>query len=186
MKTYKKDVDLFLVDGEVVISTKQDIQQGDYWIYKCKHTGIVENEITLNNLPNKMGWFDKLHDRHSYLKVIYSTKQLQGIKPLERSKFIKPIDLKSFQDAYIHENNYYNYEYREQDVIKSAYEDGYNANKAQFTREDIINAISIGRTIFKGGKPAFSYDEIISKIQTLSLPESITINDNDEIVEVVW
>lgn len=147
MKTYKKDVDLFLVDGEIEVRQTQDIPNPKYGITKIS-------------------------------KIIYQTKQLQGIKPLERSKFIKPVNI---MDIY----NESKKEFGNARVLGlQSFKAGYNANKSEFTRDQIIEAISMA--FLSGRGMLYTIESIIDKIRPIALPESITINDNDEIIEVVW
>lgn len=79
---------MILVDGEIYLLSTDKIKFGDHWIYICKHTGKIDVEITKNTLPDGMQWFDKLHDKDCYFNVIASTKQLEGVKLLDRSLFV--------------------------------------------------------------------------------------------------
>ena len=50
------------------------IKEGDYWIYICPINGLEgdnEEYIVKNNLPKE--WFEKLHDKANYYKIIAST-----------------------------------------------------------------------------------------------------------------
>ncbi len=61
----------------VYVTISQDvepIEDGDYWIYICPINGIDYGDdpiIIKNNLP--ASWFDKLHDKANYYKIIATT-----------------------------------------------------------------------------------------------------------------
>lgn len=112
--------------------------------------------------------------------VLASTAKLDCIPQLDRTHFVKPFDMKSMQDAYIHENNYYNYEDKERDIIKSAFEDGFNAKEAEFTMEDMEmlwkHAIS----------EKLNFEQAIELIHPISLPASINTDENFNVISVQW
>lgn len=145
MKKYKKDVDLFLLGKNIMITTEAHIQDVD---------------------------------------VIYSTKIITGVKPIDRSKFIKPIDLDGLFEKLkgYSKDRFDNEEHSEMDYFKA----GYNSNKAEFTREEAKALFDEGCRQGTGNYPLMSFYRCIEILNPLTLPESITINDNDEIVEVVW
>ena len=61
----------------IYITSDEEIKEGDYWIYICPINGLDygdnNNPIVKNNLPNS--WFQKLHDRLNYKKIILTTDQ---------------------------------------------------------------------------------------------------------------
>lgn len=66
----------------ILISFDEDekIMHNDKWIYICPVNGIdydSNNEpIITNHIPDSINWFDKLHDKKNYHKVIATQEQL--------------------------------------------------------------------------------------------------------------
>jgi len=68
------------------ITSDEEIKEGDYWIYICPINGLDygdnNNPFVKNNLPNS--WFEKLHDRLNYKKIILTTDQsLDGVQAID-------------------------------------------------------------------------------------------------------
>jgi hypothetical protein len=61
----------------IYITDDSEIEAGDYWIYICPINGLDygdnNNPIVKNNLPTT--WFEKLHDKENYKKIILTTDQ---------------------------------------------------------------------------------------------------------------
>jgi hypothetical protein len=61
----------------IYITSDEEIKEGDYWIYICPINGLDygdnNNPIVKNNLPPT--WFEKLHDKKNYKKIILTTDQ---------------------------------------------------------------------------------------------------------------
>ena len=59
----------------IYITCDEEIKEGDWWLYICPINGLDygdnENQIVKNNLPNS--WFEKLHDKSNYKKIILTT-----------------------------------------------------------------------------------------------------------------
>jgi len=57
------------------IASDEEIKEGDYWLYVCPINGLDygenNNPIVKNNLPPT--WFEKLHDKGNYKKIIITT-----------------------------------------------------------------------------------------------------------------
>jgi hypothetical protein len=62
---------------DIYITSDDEIREGDYWIYICHINGLDygdnNNPIVKNNLPPT--WFEKLHDKKNYKKIILTTDQ---------------------------------------------------------------------------------------------------------------
>lgn len=118
-------------------------------------------------------------------QVIYSTATLEGVKQLDRERFVKPVDAKSLA------NEEAKLFYSEPSEIKShfklGFKAGYNANKAEFTKQDMANvfgiAFDLGRTqkSFTGS----DFEKAMYANKKLSLPQSIEL-ENDIITNVNW
>ena len=65
------------VNQHIYITSDEKIKKGDYWIYVCPINGIDygddNNPIVKNNLNHT--WFEKLHDKNNYKKIIMTTDQ---------------------------------------------------------------------------------------------------------------
>lgn len=77
----------------IYITSDEEIKEGDYWIYICHINGLDygdnNNPIVKNNLPHT--WFEKLHDKENYKKIILTTDQdliKDGIQPID-DEFLK-------------------------------------------------------------------------------------------------
>lgn len=61
----------------IYITSKEEIKGGDYWIYNCPINGLDygdnNNPIVKNSLPST--WFEKLHDKENYEKIILTDNQ---------------------------------------------------------------------------------------------------------------
>jgi len=61
----------------IYITNSEEIKDGDYWIYICPINGLDygdnNNPIVKNNLPPT--WFEKLHDKVNYKKIILTDNQ---------------------------------------------------------------------------------------------------------------
>lgn len=76
--TKKYNTDCFTNRNKnIYITSDEEIKEGDYWIYICPIDGIDygddNNPIVKNNLPSS--WFEKLHDKINYKKIIITTDQ---------------------------------------------------------------------------------------------------------------
>lgn len=108
--------------------------------------------------------------------ILYTTdKGHTDVPQLERSKFVKPVDVLKLAEQ---EGHFFD--------AKGGFIAGYNANKNEFTREQMESAIRISAARGIRGNEIMP-DEIIDMVseKTLSLPASLTIEDNI-ITEVKW
>jgi hypothetical protein len=83
-----------VTNQHLYITSDEEIKEGDYWIYICPINGIDygdnNNPIVKNNLP--IGWFDKLHDKKNYKKIILTTDQdliADGVQPIGDEFLVK-------------------------------------------------------------------------------------------------
>lgn len=122
----------------------------------------------------------------SVKKILYSTASLEGVKQLNRDKFVKPVNVEKIAFKFFDD------EFRSEIVDRTlkerinigggyieGFKTGYNANKAEFTMEQ-------AQTIWAHGIEASgSFQDAVKIVRPLSLPKSITI-ENDEIINVEW
>jgi hypothetical protein len=73
----EKGYDASPCNKNIYITSNEEIKVGDYWIYICPINGLDykdnNNPIVKNNLPPT--WFEKLHDKGNYKKIILTTDQ---------------------------------------------------------------------------------------------------------------
>ena len=160
--TYTADKNAFIIDGEVYLTHWQEMKSKQLAGYKGKliqiggtHLGVLGDLVT------------------------HSTKPLQGVKLLPREVFVKAQDIEELADKA-------GWEYSTFDQAASAFslgfKSGYNANKNQFTKEEMESVILMLAHLT--GTVQERLDKAIASVHPLSLPQEITIeNDN---VTVKW
>lgn len=70
-----KTINSIVESRNIYITNSEEIKEGDYWVYLCPINGLDfgdnGNPIVKNKLPSS--WFEKLHDRVNYKKIILTT-----------------------------------------------------------------------------------------------------------------
>ena len=81
----------------IYITSDEEIKEGDYWIYVCPINGIDygddNNPIVKNNLNST--WFEKLHDKNNYKRVILTTDQdliADGVEQILEDTLLKIVE----------------------------------------------------------------------------------------------
>lgn len=167
MKTYTSGTDLIMVEGEIAIIK------------------LLPKDIS--DINTKHIFFDS---DSMPKQILASTKQLEGIPLLDRIKFVKPFDMEGMQEAYINENNLHECNFMDsvEDIIKTDFEDGYNANKAEFTKDDMIEAMNAVVLFYDCYPSLINIPEYIRGYldgkQRLTLPKSIECDDNYNIIKI--
>lgn len=118
-------------------------------------------------------------------EITHSTASLAGVTKLDRIVFVKPKDVESlainkFPDGYNKHTSH---------AMRQIWVDGYNANKGEFTREEMIKAMnSVASFTVECSNNPFALsayiDGFMNGIRQISIPNSITINNNE--VTVNW
>lgn len=112
--------------------------------------------------------------------ILASTADLDGIPKLERKWFVKPVDVEEL--VFKHVDDDYNYLPQDEfNIYSTGFITGYNTNKAEFTRDEMEQAMEYARNY-----AIYSNNEILNIMHPLSLPKSITLNDTNEIISVEW
>lgn len=176
MKTLLKDKHILLIDNEVYFINPVDvIEEGDFYYYKPdgvkKYIPQIKDYVEIFN-PNEYGE-----------KITHSTASLQGVKQLDRSLFVKGVDVEELARENCPEN-YIDESYDH--CFKYAFETGFNANKNEWTDQEFKLAISKAIDFGKQGKSAPESIKILkSMLRPLSLPSSIII-EGEEIKQINW
>jgi hypothetical protein len=130
-------------------------------------------------------------ERHGirFSEIIASTAKLEGIPRLDRKHFVKPkVDV---EEVFVKKIGY------ETDIFDGDdwdrlehFKAGYNAKEAEFTREDMENAIHaafICSRIYGEDVDVNEYVRgYLHGIRPLSLPSSITTDENFNVISVEW
>lgn len=181
-----KHTNLALVEGEVLILSNEEIKPGDI-IYNS-HPHAAENiGIVLEG-------HGVLHyQKTGYTgcnKILASTSKLEGIPQLDRKWFVKPkVDV---EDLAIEIFNLESKEEFSTEDIQSIndFKAGYSAKEAEFTETDIINAMYDAREYPTKRTPEDTFSDFVksylNKSHPLSSPKSVTLNENNEVIEVEW
>jgi len=113
----------------------------------------------------------------------YTTREGKGGVTLPRKAFVKPVDVEELASDIV--NDHYNYlgEY-DFEIFKTGFLAGYKSNPNEFTREEVE------RLMIKASVIALSWKEVdttelIDSILPLSVPASVTI-ENNQVIEVKW
>lgn len=116
-------------------------------------------------------------------KTIYSTKKIHDCPLLDRNRFVKGEDLDDFiAEAYHNTKGHKG----QVEGFELGFKAGYQANKAEFTREELEKAFMAGiKSVTAHGVWYKIFNEFVSELRQLSLPDSVTI-ENNEIIEVKW
>lgn len=123
---------------------------------------------------------------------VYSTNSdavKHGVVLLPRKAFVKPVDVEAL--AHINSEKYYFKSVPKEVVFKSFMEGYASAPKKEFTREDMVEAVKYGaayalsRKISSGQQLENDASEFVDSLQPLSIPEQITI-ENNQVIEVIW
>lgn len=177
MTTIQKK-DMILHDGEVYVTAIRKPEIGETGILYAK--GIMGVGAGYSTFKNDGDGFAKLCAIAEGTKtVVYSTANIKGVPQLNRNHFVKPKE-DVWEKAW---------EYSTYEPAASAFVSGYKANKAEFTREEMEEAIDIAYIIGRNTEELLSkkyvQEDVINSIRPLSIPQYIVI-DNDEIVDVKW
>lgn len=112
-----------------------------------------------------------------FMPIAYSTTKADScstFKQLDRSLFVKGLDLEEMAQQYLRSEKISNSDFH-RDIFKA----GYQANKAEFTRDEMESVVNWIRV-----NPNRSLNDALYWLRPLSLPKSVTI-DGDKIT-VNW
>lgn len=163
MKTFISNETLLLIDGEVCLTKElpKDISEINTSLI-IEHNGCM--------------WL-----------IIASTKQLPNVKQLPREVFVKGVDVDELAEEEVME--IWRFKPESGDELKDfdrevhMFKAGFNAKHNEFTKEEMAKAISRAMFIHVSGKFVDVYG-IINDLRPITLPKSITTNDELEIIKI--
>lgn len=122
-------------------------------------------------------------------KIIASTDKSLPVKHIDRSLFVKPVDI--INTAMDIADEYYLLADHNKTHFILGYKAGYNANLNQFTLEEMKAAMkAIYNWQFINGKRATNLNDYIRdylmSIHPISLPKTIQCDDNYENLKPIW
>lgn len=133
---------------------------------------LVDGDIFLHddsvNIENKETYIYINQIRRNV--VATTNTSIPGVPHIDRKHFQKP-DFDVWDKAW---------EYSTYENAAAAFFDGYQANKKEFTMEELKQAWTTGVI---GGK---SFEDLISVLRPLSIPSLITCDDDFENLRVTW
>lgn len=176
-----------LVDGEIYLTTTEGIYidstvmdaEGDIGkIGACDDNHNVQ--VVFPDGGYSLHCVDEKCNRHNEkLRVVVATTNtsIPNVKKIDRSLFVKPdVDVEELADKEA------KHTYTNKDLIEIAsiwFKSGYNANKKEFTREEMEQAMSYS-TAF----PKRPHEEILNMFRPLSIPTSVICDEEYNIIEV--
>lgn len=156
---------------------------------------------TITFTPDSISLSD---DGHIYLMENYelsgpevratTNTSIPNVKHIERSLFVKPeVDVEELAHRSVEK---YYFENVPKSVVYKAFLAGYNANKKEFTREEMEQAFEFGRTM-KYPEKAKKFADIayhisvvkekfFNSIRPLSLPKSVECDQEYNVISVKW
>lgn len=172
MKTLLPNKDYILLDGEIYILSLEDIKEGDRYFFgnRFELRGLTNFEVGISST--------EYYKEQGIMKITHSTASLQGVKQLDRSLFVKGVDVEE-----LYEQAKTNIGYDSYDLHDEYFHAGYNANKNEFTKKELNDALCFA---FEMGllKQPSSMEEVIKHIRPLSLPSSIIIEGEE--ITINW
>lgn len=179
-KTFTAGENLVLVEGEILLTgEKSEVNIGD-------------NILTSENKISSIGTFHpdwvntKFKDDRKILASTGDVFYKMATKKLDRSLFVKPIDVDELSFSWLRKNLYYKDPKEENDIkefkeFQTVFLAGYNANKAEFAQEELKQGLAAIR-YYKN----MSIDDVIKNLRPLTLPKQITTDKEYNVIEVLW
>lgn len=163
---------------------------------------LVEGEVYVLG-DNVFGFYDGFKSKEAaiekydegfvYVKynkicpVLTTTANLEGIPQLDRKHFVKPkVDVEELAEKWVFETNRHKWSNNDDTAPDNyaSFKAGHNAKEAEFTRGhmfDLFCRMQMGRI-----KTSDDWEQYMNEIQPLSIPASVTLNENNEVIAVQW
>lgn len=139
------------------------------------------------------------YDTENRQKIVATTdedlaKRL-GVHHIQREWFVKKVHVKEMaKEIYPYDKAATKNDADTLAMFATIWQEGYNANKAEFTWDDMETMFKLGRSFkpptiqgaFSSGG-YYTFEEAIQKIRPLKLPQSITItSDFKQKIDTIW
>lgn len=134
---------------------------------------LIDGEVCAGN---RTGLF---HEGKEQIEFTHSTKVSEDYILLPRDKFVKPKDVEKLAVKECDERGIKDYG-SDYDIFISGFVSGYNANPNEFTIDHLKTAWAYGV------EASGTFQDLIKIIIPLSLPANLEINEQGEIVNVIW
>lgn len=153
---------------------------------------LIEGEVYLGFVPEPNIFGESMYSRPMLIngkmyQITHSTKDLDNVVLLPRDKFVKPVNVEELAIQFAEKSDWI--PWSQEGLAVECFKAGHNANPNSFTGEQLDEAISLA---FKHGQSNVinewqSFNEIRRHFAPkLSLPASLEINEQGEIVNVIW
>lgn len=169
MKTYTANENCFLIDGEVYLINKISLVNLKN---NCSRNPVLRT-LTIGEVTSLYIWFGNV----AFI-VTHSTKTLDGVKLLPRDKFVKPKDVEKLAGEFAEKSDWI--PWSQEGLAFECFKAGHNANPNEFTIDHLKTAWAYGV------EASGTFQDLLKIIIPLSLPERIEINEQGEIVNVIW
>lgn len=137
-----------------------------------KNCFLIDGEVYAGN---RTGLF---HEGKEQIEFTHSTKVSEDYILLPRDKFVKPKDVEALAESAA--DKLYHPVSQIKEDFKQGFKSGHNANPNKFTIDHLKTAWAYGV------EASGTFQDLIKIIIPLSLPESLQINEQGEIVNVIW
>lgn len=131
-------------------------------------------------------------ERKAFL-ITHSTSKLDGVIHLQKEWFVKGEDVEEMAQKFI--ENTSDFDGADDGWIrlfKNIFKAGHNANKGEFSREEMIQAMTMTGA-YADSNPKATHKDVmtyignyINSLRSLQLPEKIVLSPDGELVEIQW
>lgn len=150
-----------------------------------KNMVLVEGKIYLLKDTSNID-FNHPIIKHKYegRNIIATTNtELTGIHHIPREWFVRKVDLDRLAYDFAEKSKC---DWEDEHFVNEAFKAGYNANKSEFTRDELFTAMNLAWTTGALDSNRTSHD-IIKELRPLQLPQSITVTkDFKQVIETIW
>lgn len=171
-----------IIDGEVYLLSKDKVNIGDYGYSNNPNEKNPVFEVKKNMgvlIFQEAGW-SGIH------KILATTNtSIPNVKHIERSKFVNPdVYVEELAQKAIYEEGFH-YEMEKQS-FKAGFKAGYNANKKEFTREEIEIAYIAGKNHNEFDNAVDGFNVFLTNIRPLSIPKEVICDEEYNVIEIKW
>ena len=168
--------DYYVLDNQFYFLSKERLSVKDWFLYGLNVIKQLEEPIDYESEHFK------IYGMGARIKIIASTSNLECIKQLDRKYFVKKEDVEDLaKKKYPYEDE--GFTAIDRGTLKTfadIWKKGYNANKGEFTREEMQQAYIAGMC---GDE---SLQDLLYRLRPLSLPKSIEVDSEYNVIKVNW